>query len=140
MAAQPKLDRAAALEARSIIQRELDYRRARRWQIFIWASTILVAVAAGAVALQLQAGVTLSVAHKALFSIAVAVLAAYAGLWWEKQRQIGRSLHRELKRLDRDLNIAMRHKRGDVLDRVGGLYTIFLLALVAIAAIWLPAR
>lgn len=132
--------KATLLEARGVLQHEVDYRRQRRWSIFTWANTTLVAIIGGSIALQVQADGALSLPQRALMSIAVLILVAYACLWWEAQRRIGSGLRSELAKLDARLDVPVPTNRGGVPDRVGGLYTIALLGLAAIAAIWLPPR
>lgn len=87
-----------------------------------------------------EGGESLTLAHKVLFSVAVIALAAYSGIWWQAQRRIGNSHRRELTRLDGLLGVRLNEDRGGLSDKVGGLYTIVLLAVVAVVSLWLPPR
>jgi hypothetical protein len=121
---------------RSILQEEVDYRRNRRSGIFTWASSILIAVTGGVMAIQLNSGRTFSDGQRLILSSAVIVLGGYAALWWEKQRRRGQALHRDLATIDQRLEIEPRKPTGGILDKVGGLVAIILLTIAALAAIW----
>ena len=58
--ARPTDDQERWRYQRSILQDEVDYRRNRRSGIFTWASSILIAVTGGVMAIQLNSGRTLS--------------------------------------------------------------------------------
>ncbi|MFL5648798.1 MAG: hypothetical protein ACJ776_10440 [Chloroflexota bacterium] len=124
---------------RKILQDEVDYRRSRRSGIFTWASSILIAVTGGVMAIQLNSGRSFSDVQRWILSVAVVVLGGYAALWWEKQRKRGGAIHRQLRTIDERLGIAASERTGGLLDKVGGLVAIILLTMAAIAAIWSSA-
>lgn len=123
---------------RSILQDEIKYRRDRRSGIFTWASSILMAVTGGVIAIQLNSGRVLEGSQKIILSGAVLVLALYAGLWWDKQRRRGQVLRKEQVKIDLGLQLFVPEYEGSLLNKVGGLVAIILLALTALAAIWIP--
>ena len=131
-------DNLRILAFREILQHEIDFRRERRWGIFTWASTLLVAVIGGTVALQQQSGVALGPGQKILLSAAVVILAGYSCIWWESHRRVGSAIRKQLFELDRSLGLEWARTPTGLPRRVGGFYTILLLAIAAVAAIWLP--
>jgi hypothetical protein len=63
-------------------QKEMDYRREKRWRIFSWVSSLLVGSIAGAVAITADSTKTLpTYPHKTFMIAAVLALAIYAILW-----------------------------------------------------------
>ena len=124
-------------EERAIVQHELDYRRARRWSIFTWVNTILLAVTGGVTALEQQTNESLGLAQKVVLSGAVLVLGLYSSAWWKAQRSIGTGLRQRLNDIDAKLDIRLPDGRGGVPDQIGAFYLILLLTIAAIAAIWL---
>ena len=118
---------------RSLLQAELDYRRRRRWEIFRWVNTVLLGVVGGVIFFQPQ---TLTVSQKLIGSLAILVIGLYSAAWWERQRRIGRQLHAAINDVDQGLGRPQPPYKSTLLDPVGGLFMILLLAMTAIAAIW----
>jgi hypothetical protein len=123
---------------RQTLQHELDYRRGRRADILKWGNAILVAVTGGAIGLQSQE-TSLTEPQRLALSASVAVVGVYSTLWWTAQRRIGSGLRSRMAELDHSLGISIPDHRGGIPDQIGGGYSIVLLTIVAIIAIWLPA-
>lgn len=124
--------------ARDILQAEVDYRRARRSGIFQWSSSLLIGIAGGVIALQLNSERALADTQKAILSLAALVLGLYSGIWWDKQRRIGSTLRAEVSKIDEALGIPSKIKPGWLTGKVGGLVALTLLTAAALAAIWVP--
>ena len=67
---------------------EFMYRRTRRTEVVNWCNTLLIAIAAGSLALT-QDGRSLSIGAKCLISVASILLAACAHLWWKTHERLG---------------------------------------------------
>jgi len=68
-------------ELYKFLENEIAYRRNRKQEIFNWASSLLVAVIGGIVALAYKNANSLSPAHKILLTGAIVVLSGYS-YWW----------------------------------------------------------
>ena len=64
-----------------LLQRELDYRRTKQWNIFSWSSGTLVAITCAMVALQRTT--PLPTSQRLPVATAVAALAIYSFIWLE---------------------------------------------------------
>ena len=128
----------APQDERRIYQDELDYRRRRRHDIFAWSSSLLIAITGAVIAAGLHVSTSLAVQDRIVATIAVAALASYSGLWWHGQRRLGQALRRRIEEIDHRLGIELPQDERGALQRVGGLLTLMLLAVVAVFAIWLP--
>jgi heme A synthase len=70
--------------ARDALARERDERRTKLWSIFTWASTTLVAIIGGTVAMSANQDFSFEWSHRLMLSCATAILSAYAA-WWIKK-------------------------------------------------------
>jgi hypothetical protein len=112
--------------------KELDYRRKKQWDIFSWCSTLLVAITGGVIALETaQQAYPLHRSQRAIISLAVAVLVAYAVLWighnWSMEKLARRCFSNETK----EEIWGSKHKA------VGYRWAL-VLEVAALLAIWYP--
>lgn len=64
------------------LQKELEYRRKKQWDIFSWCSTLLVAITGGVIALRArESAFMFSSITKVIISLAVLALFFYAAFW-----------------------------------------------------------
>jgi hypothetical protein len=114
--------------------KELDFRREKQWNIFSWCSTTLVAITGGAIALQTGPQPhPLFRSQRAIISLAVVILVAYAIVW------LGHNWHME--------KLARRCFSDDVSEQVWGpkrkvvgyRWALAMLGAAALLAIWYPS-
>jgi hypothetical protein len=129
---------ALPLEKRAILQHELDYRRARRLSIITWANTLLVAITGGAVGLQVQPENSLSTEQRLLSTAAIVVLVGLSAMWWRSHRRIERDLLARRSKLDEMLGVDLGSDHTDDPLHVRGVYSIVLLGIAAVLALWIP--
>jgi hypothetical protein len=123
---------------RGVLQQEVDYRRARRSAIFTWASSLLVAITGGVVALQVQGDQPLQPSQKVVLSVASIILGGYAALWWDDHRRQGKFARGKVKAIEAELGIQFDQMPSLRSDLIGGLLAILLLTVTALVTIWLP--
>ena len=100
---------------RDALATEIAHRRQRRQQIFSWASSLLVAITGGTIALTFKEYQSLSPLQKTALTVAIGVLSAHAMIWidhhWEAEKRakaeiaahnefLGVPVERELPRKD----------------------------------------
>jgi len=129
---------APPLDKRAIVQHELDYRRARRLSIMTWGNTLLVAIAGGAVGLQVQSGNDLSTNQRVLFTAATLLLVGLTVAWWLSHRRIENDLIEHRKKLDDVLGVDLGSLHTDDFRHVRGVYAVVLLGIAAVLALWIP--
>jgi hypothetical protein len=131
--------------ARGVIAAEINYRRDRRWQIFSWSSTVLLAITGGTPVLVRKAELKLDLWLAVLFTVAVATFTINSVLWCTEQADTIADLKARLETLDREIGIeSMRaihlltplHFKGRWLLRIGHTTTLTLIGTVAVATIW----
>ena len=128
------------------LRKEAEYRRDKAWKIFSWASTILLAVIGGVIALATNPNPNERVVlpwypHRILLLAAVTILAAYSILWVERNLSVEHSIFDEIRAYE--VRIGIRRSDGlpperffeKVLRVFGYRETIGLLAIAAIASI-----
>lgn len=90
--------------AQNVVTKELSYRRDKRWQIFAWASTMLIAVTGGA-AVSTQHGPAFSFMQRCALTLAVAILSLQSILWCHEQGESEDELKTELESLHQRLGV-----------------------------------
>jgi hypothetical protein len=90
--------------ARDQLSKEIQYRRDREWQIFSWASSVLIAIIGGSVALR-GAGHGISYEHKVWLAGGVAALTFWACIWFFIHSRQERQRGLEANRLDKTLSL-----------------------------------
>jgi len=63
------------------LEYELDFQRRRKQEIFSWASSLLVAIIGGVIALTEVHGVMLALAHKRVLTFAIVILGGFSCCW-----------------------------------------------------------
>lgn len=117
----------------SILQKDLEYRHKRQWDIFSWCSTLLVAITGGVIALETtQSPHPLTLPTQLIISLAVVVLAGYAVHWIHYDAKC-QTVTVDLLNKEVNLEQTVRKHAG-----LGYRGAIVLLALAAILAIWYP--
>jgi hypothetical protein len=116
-----------------LASKELDFRREKQWDIFSWCSTILVAITGGVIAL--QAGTQphpLVWPQRAIISLAVVVLVAYAVLWlrhnWHMEKLARWCFNKD----------ASERVWGPKRRVVGYSWALVMLGAAALLATWFP--
>ena len=84
------------------LQKELEYRRKKQWDIFSWCSTLLVAITAGVIALRTREPAYLpSWQAKVIISLSVSSILTYAVVWishnWEQEIKSRERLGEKMK-------------------------------------------
>ena len=76
---------------RDALATEIAHRRQRRQQIFSWASSLLVAITGGTIALTFKEHRSLSPLQKTVLTLAIGVLGLHAIIWidhhWEAEKK-----------------------------------------------------
>lgn len=90
---------------REILAREIDYRREKRWRIFSWTSSILLAAIAGVIALTGKGFNFPTWPNRMLSAVAILSVTIYALVWISLNRAQESSLERDMTRYDDDLQI-----------------------------------
>jgi hypothetical protein len=117
-----------------ILRKELDYRLSAQWNIFSWCSTLLIAIAGGAIALQTKHANSLNTWQKAIGTVAVAILVAYGFVW------LGHHADREW-RVKAHLTSLIEVPIWMGRSLVGGeRVPLVVLGVAALVAVWLPVR
>jgi hypothetical protein len=121
---------------RDVLAKELDHRRDRRTQIFSWASSLLVGIIGGTIALTKSDKTALSLPDRLVLSTVVSILTADALVWITYHWGVETRTQREIGRYNTDLDIPEVSKphRLDWPNFVA----VALLALAALGALWLP--
>lgn len=128
------------------LRKEVEYRRDKAWKIFSWASTILLAIIGGLIALATNPDPEkhfklLCYPHKILLVSSVFILAVYSTLWVERNLSVEHDVQNEINAYE--IKLGIRASEGiskrtlfeKVLKLFGYRETIILLALAAIASI-----
>ena len=116
------------------LENEIGYERARKQEIFAWASSLLVAITGGVIALTAINKVALAPAYKWALTAAILILVLYSGAWvelhWGSYFRARKSLaayYDKIGRAGRDRN--WKHDYTTLL-------ALLALLLVAITAVW----
>ncbi len=133
--------------AQQLQQKEVDYRREKRWRIFSWASSLLVGSIAGAVAITADNTKVLPIyPHKTFMIVAVLTLAVYAIIWIRyngiAETNARKNLHEIEKHLQLYDGLALENTNPEewksfLSSFISYGLVVFLLALAAIAIILL---
>jgi hypothetical protein len=115
-----------------LLKHELDYRRNKQWNIFSWASTMLVAITGGMLTLQLNGA--WPTGRRVPVTIAVVVLAAYCFIWLrynsKKDKEAADKVQDETGLQIRGLP----HEKAPL----GFRHALVLLAITTLYATWYP--
>ena len=132
------------LLARNAVLDEISYRMDKLWRIFSWTSTVLIAIIGGTIALR-KDQVDLALGHQSVVAGAVVVLAVYAMIWLRQNLRLEGRARDALAAHDLEVGIASYNEaiggalpRPDIGIVVGYNLTVLLLALGAIAAVFIP--
>ena len=125
-----------------ILRHDLDYRRSTLWNVFSWCSTLLIAIAGGATALQMRHANSLNTTQKLIASLAVSILVAY-GFGW-----LTHNVNREWEIRDCLNDHLIGVKDEPIEDKFwrksptagGERVAVLFLGSAALLAIWLPFR
>jgi hypothetical protein len=128
--------RSALQFERDVLTNEIDYRRERRAGILAWANTILLAIIGGVVALQ-QSSSGIGLPQRLIITAAIAIVASYSILWWQRQRNIGHGLHDRRDEVDVALALTIPPEASVIPHWIGGSISIALLAGAAAVATWI---
>jgi hypothetical protein len=90
---------------REVLAKEIDYRREKRWRIFSWTSSILLAALGGVLALTGKGFHFPLLPHRALSAAAALFVSLYAFLWITMNRKEEKSLRVIMEKYDDDLGI-----------------------------------
>jgi hypothetical protein len=90
---------------REVLAKEIDYRREKRWRIFSWTSSILLAALGGVLALTGKGFYFPLWPHRAFSAAAVFFVSLYAFMWITMNRQGEKSLRVIMEKYDNDLGI-----------------------------------
>jgi len=119
----------------AIVKKEVEYRQKKRWDVFSWSSTILVAIIGGAIALQTKTVGGLEDGQRMAITLAVLVLAWFAYGWL--------SYHREREELvvtkyfNEETSKLLLGKTGEKRPFFGDKLAVVFLAIAALLATWL---
>ena len=117
-----------------VLAANIKYRRDRRWQVFSWASGILIAIIGGVFALSNSTGVDLSVFQRVMLSVATATVTLCAVLWIRRGASRQVEENRLLNQYYSDLGIPpLKHAPAMT---IGARFTLGILLLGALATIW----
>jgi hypothetical protein len=88
------------------LRKEIEFRRDKAWRIFSWASTILLGVIGGLVAIASKSELFLPWwPHRTLLLAAIMVLAVCSRLWIQSNFDIEDSVSAKIKRREIDLGL-----------------------------------
>jgi len=123
---------------RDTIAAEIAHRRQRRQQIFSWASSLLVAITGGTIALTLKQHESLSLRHEAVLAGAVVVLSAHAIFGIDRHWKTEMTAKAAIRKYDEQLGVPTftNPPRKDWT----ALIAISLLAIGAFVAVLTPVR
>jgi branched-subunit amino acid ABC-type transport system permease component len=118
------------------VEYELNFQRTRKQEIFSWASSLLVAMIGGVIAVTAAQGVMLEPAHRWLLSFAVVILCGFS-CYWIKVHWAGYLRARKKLRFYYD-QIAAPDKDHYWRYDYTSMAAIVALALVALVSVWWP--
>ncbi len=127
--------------AYEMLRREIEYRREKAWRIFSWASTILIGIIGGLVAIYSKSnpiGPELLPCwpHRILVIIAIVILTTYAWFWIRRNQNVQASVSQEIKTYGIVSNVGEESENYPK-PWFGYRVTLISLAVAAIAAVWL---
>jgi len=116
------------------LQYELNFQRARKQEIFSWASSLLVAMIGGVVALTAVKQVMLEESHKCVLTAAIVILWLCSSIWIEVHWA---EYLRDRKRLSFYYDqIAAKGKDRYWAHDYTSIAAVLLLSLVALISVW----
>jgi 4-hydroxybenzoate polyprenyltransferase len=122
--------------AYEMLRKEIEFRRDKAWRIFSWASTILLGVIGGVVAIASKSELFLPwLPHRTLLLAAIIVLAVYSCLWIQSNLDIEDSVSVKIKSREIDLGLREGSERDKKRPRFGYIPTLVLLTIGAILAL-----
>ena len=114
-----------------VVQKELEYRRKKQWDIFSWSSTVFVAITGGVIVLETrEKAYRLHSSQKVAISVAVIALVMYAVLWLSHNLTLEASV---AELLGQGANAKLRGEKRPLFGYRGA---IVLLAIAALFATW----
>jgi hypothetical protein len=126
--------------ARQAVLEEITFRMDKLWRIFSWASTVLVAITGGVIAIQTEK-VSLINSHRYIIAVCSIVIGIYALIWLQQNLRFESLARDALAAHNKALGIeAYNSMIGGVLPRpdigvvVGYKITVFLLTVAAVVA------
>ncbi len=120
---------------RDVLAKEIAYKRERRDQIFSWASSLLVAMTGGTIAVTYTKQQQLPVYQRQILTVAALVLCIDVCFWMYHHRQDEMRARRKIERCNTLLSIPKYEKKKKAVD-LGHTIAIILLTLAAICAVW----
>lgn len=117
----------------SVLQKDVEYRRKRQWDVFSWSSTLLVAIIGGLIAIKTSEHPhSLRRLTQVIITAAVVVLGGYAYRW------IYDDAKRQVATVDLLNKVAKLEPEEHKYPALGYRGAIILLAVVAVLAVWFP--
>ncbi len=120
------------------LENEIAYRRDRKQEIFNWASSLLVAVIGGIIALTYKDGKSFSPVHKILLTGAIVILSGYSCKWIDIHWKVTIAARKQLSfYYDR---IAKNNKDAPTDRDWPSIRVILALTLLSLLAVWINVR
>ena len=112
----------------------IKYRRERRWLVFSWSSSILIALIGGIFALANSTGIDLSLFQRAMLSVAATTVTVCAMLWIRRGAIFQVAEAETLNKFYVDFGMPpLKHSPAIT---IGTRFTLGVLLLGALATIW----
>lgn len=126
--------------AYGVLRKEIEASRDKAWKVFSWVSTVLLGTVGGLVAFASKSNSDTLLScwpHRFLLLASVIVLAVYASLWVRQNLKSEEYLLERVKEFEIRARIRKQEEKIYGKPWFGYRLTIVLLAVAAIAAIWL---
>jgi hypothetical protein len=124
---------------RELLSKEIQYRRERILQVFSWASSILISIIGGVIALAgTNKAFIINTPHKVLLSIAVVILVGWSYGWINTHSKTEQNLREDADKIDRLFlkDIRLYAEPIPFVNLRGPALAVILIGLAAIATIY----
>jgi len=120
------------------LENEIAYRRGRKQEIFAWASSLMVAIIGGTVALTYWKQTALALPHKILLTVAIFILCGFSCYWIDIHWSVAIAARKRLSfYYDK---IAENNKDAFTDQDWPSIAAILALTLASLAAVWINVR
>jgi hypothetical protein len=116
---------------------ELNYRRKKQWDIFVWVVTILVSVIGGIIVLTSKGEIKPDLVSRVAMAFALTVLTAYASVWIKENIEAEKFADEAIGTLLRDSNVKVNAIRKPSAFPFGYRGVVMLIGFAAVFAVLL---